>query len=420
VGAELPPGLLNPASPATATSRSQQFVVHGRPTPVVRYGRVRPSNEASPQIELQPQALAITAERIQAAVLNRLAAAPSVGRARFHLFLIETNRFGNGPIQIAPRAFREGYQFYVGVPEVVDWQKLVRGLSEVVLLELANREGAETAGFARTPLWLNEGMAGILVAEEGRSLIQEPEAAVVRTGRRGDALNEPRSVLVGQSAMTFGELSQPDAAVLADAAVYRRFQASSVLLTQELLRENDGPLRLRRAILLSPQFLNWELALLRAFEDRFPTALDVEKWWAVHATSALANNPLLRWTREQCLARLRSLTVEAATISTAADAEPSRQQVPLSRLISALSFEVQEGVLRRKGEQLRELYVQSPAELLDLIQEYHRTIHNYLGTRRSAGVDPTGRGQLEVRAQMLARQTARHLEELDRKLASLR
>ena len=416
--AELPPSVLNPSSPATATSRSQLFVVHGRPTPAVRFGRVRPAVDLNPVIELQPQTLAITAERVQAAVSGRLGSGPSGGRGRFHLFLIETNQFGDGPLQIVPRPFREGWQYYVGVPESVDWRRLVRGLTEVVLLELANRTGTE--GFARTPLWLNEGMAGIIVTEEGRSLIQEAEAAVVRTGRRGDPLVDVRATLAGTPPYTFAELSQPEAALFADAAQFGRFQASAVLLTQQLLRDEGGPARLRQAILLSPQYLNWELALLGAYEGRFLNALDLEKWWAVSATAVLTRDPLKRWTREQCVARLRALTVEAATVAATTNAPAMRQQVSLGSLISLLDFGAQQDVFERKTAQLRELYVQAPDEILALVQDYHRTLFNYIGSRRSAGVDPTGRGQLEVRSQMLARQTARHLDELDRKLAMLK
>ena len=416
--AELPASVLNLSSPATATSRSQLFVVHGRPTPAVRFGRVPPAVDLNPVIELQPQVLAITAERIQAAVLGRLGASPGGGRGRFHLFLIQTNQFGDGPLQIVPRPFREGWQYQVGVPETVDWRRLVRGLSEVVLLELANRAGTES--FARTPLWLNEGLAGILTAEEGRNLIQEPEAAVVRTGRRGDPLLEVRSILAGSSPLTFAELSQPDAAVFANATLFTRFQASAVLLTQQLLREDGGPERVRQAVLLSPQFLNWELALLRAFDGRFLNALDVEKWWAVSSTAMLARDPLKRWTREQCLARLRELTVEAATVSATTNGPAARRQVSLGELIAVLDFGPQQDVFERKTAQLREVYVQAPDNLLPLVQDYHRTLYNYMGTRRSAGVDPSGRGQLEIRSQLLARQTARHLGELDRQLAALR
>ncbi len=418
VQGELPIALLNSASPATATSRSQLFVVHGRPTPVVGFGRVRPAMDLNPVVALQPQVLAITAERIQAAVLGRLGATPGAGRGRFHLFLIQTNLFGDGPLQIVPRAFREGWQYYVGVPESVDWRRLVRGVSEVVLLELANRNGTES--FARTPLWLNEGVAGILLSEEGRSLIQEPEAAVVRTGRRGDPLVEVRAILSGGLPLSFSELSQPEASVFSDSAQFSRFQASSVLLTQLLLQEDGGVGRIRQAVLLSPQFLNWQLALLQAYSGRFLDALDLEKWWAVSATAVLARDPLKRWSRGQVLARLRELTTEAATVVATTNAPATRRQVPLGELIGVLEFGAQSEVFERKTAQLRELYSQAPDDLMPLVQGYHRTLYNYLVSRRSAGVDPTGRGQLEVRSQVLARQTAKQLLDLDRRLAVLK
>ncbi len=409
---------LDTGAAATATSRSQQFIVHGRPPPAAKYGRMRNAEELNPILELQPQSLAITAERVQLAVLNRLGSAPTPGRGRFHLFIIPTNRFGAGPLEIIPRAFREGWQYHVGIPESVDWRRLIRGLSEAVLLELANREGGDT--LARTPLWLNEGLAGIIEIEEGRSLIQEPEAAVVRAGRRGDPLAESRVRLTGQGTLNYSELSQPSLSLLSDTNQFARFQASSILFTQQLLGEEKGPARLRQAVVLSPQFLNWEFALLRAFEGRFVSALDIEKWWALGATVVLSRDPLQRWSRGQTLERLRAVTLESTSLQTQTNAPATRRQVTLPELLIGLEFPAQKEVLDRKLGQLRELYRQAPDDLLPLIEDYFRSLENYLNLRQNSGGNSTGRGAMEVRAQLLARQTARRLVELDRKLDALK
>ena len=402
------------AAAATATSRSQQFIVHGKPPPAAKFGRLRTAEDLNPVLELQPQALAITAERIQLAVLQRLGATPAGGRGRFHLFLIPTNTFGPGPIQIIPRAFREGWQFHVGVPESIDWHRLVRGLSEVVLLELANREGQ--GGLARPPLWLNEGLSGILEIEDGRSLIQEPEVSVVRAGRRGDPLAEARRRLADSGPLAYSDLAQPPASLAMDTNLFARFQSSAILFTQQLLAEEKGPARLRQAVALSPQFLNWELALLRAYEGRFLSALDIEKWWAVNAMVVLSRDPLRRWTREQTVARLRSVMWEATSIQSGTNAPATRRQVSVGELISSMDFAAQREVLQRKQGQLRELYRQAPDELLPLIEDYFRTLENYLTLRQAAGVDPTGRGAIEVRSQLLVRETVRRLNALDRRL----
>jgi len=369
-------------------------------------------------VELQPQALAISAERIQTAVLNRLGASPAGVRGHFHLFLIPTNRFGAGPLEIIPRPFREGWQYHVGVPESVDWRRLVRGLSEAVLLELANRGSVDT--LARTPLWLNEGFSGILEIEEGRSLVQEPEAAVVRAGRRGDPLAVARSALAGGGPLTYSELSQPTPQVWSDTNQFSRFQSSAILFTQQLLLEEGGPGRLRQAVNLSPQFLNWEFALLRAYDGRFLNALDIEKWWAVNANVVLSRDPLRLWTREQTLARLHEVTRESTRTLAETNAPANRRDVRVGELIAGMPFPAQREVLDRKLGQLREVYRQAPEALLPLIQDYYRSLENYLAVRQNAGMDPTGRGALEVRTQMLVRQTARRLAELDRQLDGLK
>lgn len=411
-------GILDAAAAATAVSRSQQFIVHGHPPPAAKYGTIRPSADINPVIDVQPQALAITAERVQSAVLNRLGAAPAGVRGRFHLFLIPTNRFGAGPLEIIPRAFREGWQYHVGVPESVDWRRLVRGLAEVVVLELANREAA--ASLARTPLWLNEGLAGILEIEDGRSLVQEPEVVVVRAGRRGDPLLESRMALASVGPMTFSELSQPPPGVLSDTNQFARFHASAVLLTQQLLMEEGGVARMRQAVLWSPQFLNWELAFLRAHEGRFLTVLDVEKWWAVNSAAVLSRDPFRRWTREQTVGRLKEVMLELVNTQADTNAPALRRQMPVGEFILGADFPDQRPVIERKLGQLREIYRQAPEDLLSMVEEYYRSLENYLRQRQSAGQDPTGRGAIEVRSRLQARLTARRLADLDRKLTAER
>lgn len=411
-------GILDAAAAATATSRSHQIIVHGRPPPAAKLGIVRNATEANPIVELQPQALVITAERVQAALLTRLDASTAGGRGRFHLFLIPTNRFGAGPLEIIPRPFREGWQFHVGLPESVDWRRLVRGLSEVVILELANR--GSVASLARPPLWVNEGLAGILEIEEGRSLLQEPEVAVVRAGRRGDPLVEARAALVSVVPMTFSELCQPSTSLLSDTNQFARFQASAILLVEQLLREDGGAARLRQAVVLSPQYLNWEFAFLKAFEGRFVNALDIEKWWAVNSQAALARDPFRRWTRGQTLARLREVLNESTSTQAEATAPAIRRQIPVRQLIQEIDFPAQQPVLERKLAQLREIYRQAPDELLEWVQEYYRTLENYLNRRQSAGQDPTGRGELAVRSRLLLRQTVGRLAGLDRRLEDMR
>jgi len=411
------PGLIGIPAAATATSRSGQFIVHGQPAPLAKYGRIAPGFDLTPIVQLQPAALAVTAERIQAATLARLGAAPAAGRGHFHLFLIPTNQTAGGPVTIVPRPFREGWQFRVGIPTAIDWRQLVRGLSEVVLLEMANRNGGDT--LARTPLWLNEGLAGILASEDGRSLVQESEAAVMRAGRRGDPAVDARTALNAAGPITYAELTQPTAASLGEANQFARYQASAVFFTHQLLGEPEGRARLRQAVLLSPQFLNWELAFLRAFDGRFINALDVEKWWAVTAAETLARDPLRRWTRAQTLQRLRSLTVESADSFTTTNAPAARRQLSLGEVLISLDFSIHREVIQRKLGQLRELYTQAPDDLLPLVRDYHRSLSQYLETRQRSGSDPTGRGEVAIRTQLLARQTARRMDWLDRSLAAL-
>ncbi|MFM8357453.1 MAG: hypothetical protein ACKOET_02740 [Verrucomicrobiota bacterium] len=403
-----PPGRL-PAPESgggrSARSVSGQFVIHGQASGVGAVGRaLGPADD--PVITVEPELLGVAAERVKAAVHRELGwSRPPHWKGLVRLHLQPSKGDTNLPIRIVPQSFADGWQYTVVVPDRLAWPRLVRGLVEVVLLELANREGG--ARLAQAPFWLNEGLSGLLVGGSGRDLIPEPRTASTRTTRRPDPLRGVREGLAGGRVLSFSELGKQEPSGLADPAAWAVFRANAALFTHELLTEAGEPARLRDFLRRLPRYLNWQTAFLEAYSGRFLDLLDVEKWWAVNASHVLAMDPGQRWTREVLLRRLGDLVTESAEIQVSTRQPPAADRASLARIVTEWDFATQRVVLGRKVAQLRLLYAQAPGDLLPLVSGYHQTLERYLSERAKAGP-------------VAARPAARKLEELDRQLQAAR
>lgn len=402
-----PPGRLpSPESGGALSARSVsgQFVVHGRPS---GGGLGRALGQADdPVIAVEPELLGVAAERVKAAVYRELGwSRPPPWRGLVRLHLQPAKGDTNLPIRIVPQSFADGWQYTAVVPDQLAWPRLVRGLVEVVLLELANREGG--ARLAQTPFWLNEGVSGLLVGGSGRDLIPEPRTASTRTTRRPDPLRGVREVLARGQVLSFSELGTREPSGLTDPAAWTTFRANAALFTHELLADPRDQARLRDFLGRLPRYLNWQTAFLEAYSGRFLDLLDVEKWWAVNASHVLAMDPGQRWTREVLLRRLGDLVTESAEIQTSTNQPPVAQRASLARIVTEWDFATQRLVLGRKVAQLRLMYAQAPSDLLPLVSGYYQTLERYLSERAKAGP-------------VAARPAARKLEDLDRQLQAAR
>lgn len=408
------PGALSqqrePVAPIAAHSVSGQFIVHGKPGKPSPVGVV-PEVDNHPMVQMTPEILAITSERVKAAVLQRLDA-PDRWRGKIHLYLEPVRRNESAQIRIVPQLFREGWYFWMIIPEQVSWRNLVRALTEAVLLEMANRSHEN---FVQTPLWLNEGIAGLLIAEHGRRLVIEDHTWMVQNQRRPDLLREARALLDGRQPWTFTELGLPDLSELRKPAAWEAFQGSAILLTHELTAPGQSRARLRDAILILSKHLNWQMAFLKAFSGEFMTLLEVEKWWAVNSSFVMARDAQAQWSAEKSLRHLETLTTERIQVTSPTTGRPTEKEVRLGELITETGFAVHEPVLEQKVVQLRRLYGHAPPDVLPLAVDYFETLSGYLearGANRSPGRGNTLLGQ----NRSLTRQTVRRLEELDQRL----
>lgn len=366
-------------------------------------------------IEIDPKALAVTCERVKKAVLGELELNDQ-WRGNVHVFVAPANR-PRQPVEIVPTRYGDGWHYKVALPARCDWVRLVRGLVEVILLEIANRDTRPQ--LVQPPLWLTEGLSGLLVAEHGRTLVTEPNAYIVVSGRKAERLNLARQLFREISPATFNELSWPDSQKLADPDAWNRFQAASQLFTQELLNEPDGRKGLQDFLRVMPQNLNWQTSFLRAFHPRFLTLLDVERWWAVAIADFQSRDPSLQWSRERVARQLDIVIHEATEVRTGTNGPVTRKELPLSQLVANWEFSDQREVLARKANQLQLLHVHAPPNLRPLIADYFRTLDAYVRDRQPQGGGKDGRGDLTMRKRLLARETSKRLAELETRIEAI-
>ena len=155
---------------------SGQVVVSGATGVAERVGAIPTIDGDVADMEVEPQWLAVAAERTKKAVLTRLDL-PDHWVGKIHLQIRPRRELGEASIRIVPVSFPNGWQYRVDVPDPVEWRRLVRVLVEVVLLELANREAGERLGFP--PLWINEGMTELVLADRGEDLVLRSDSAGV-------------------------------------------------------------------------------------------------------------------------------------------------------------------------------------------------------------------------------------------------
>jgi hypothetical protein len=407
--AQLP---VRPEASASAASVSGQFIVHGGPAPIIFPGReLRPAGEAT-LIGLRPDLLAVTCERVKKAVLQRLDQRDQ-WRGKVHLHLQPQGAAG-GQVTIRPQVFRDGWQFQVAVPEPIEWHRLVRSLTEVVLLEMANRENLSVV-CAQPPLWLTEGMNQLLVGDYGRDLVIESQTSLVRSERKPDPLKESRTQLRGREPLGFSALTLVTAEQAAGLESFPRFQASSALLVH-LLTDETRRARTGQFLAQLPASLNWQTTFLALNRAEFATLLEAEKWWAVNAAHELTAAPNQFWTPAAVTARLADIFTETAAVRTPDGMVENPDRVALSRVVLEWDWPTQALVLQRKVAQLQLLLLRTPerpAPLRRLVGESLRTLERYLSERQRAGTAAANRGETSDRARVLAKGTARRLAALE-------
>ena len=399
--------------------RSQHFtVIDIRPTSARSPGQLR-SNSGEALIRLDADTLLLSAERIREALLSELgttADRPSRIELRLYLAVRPQDR-----INLVSRLSPEGWEYEVEIPDQVEVEILVRAITEVVLLEFANRgQGPKCADL---PPWLLEGITAQVIAVAGPDLVMGSVPMgkmfrVVRERRGLDYLADARQVLRSNTPPSFPELAYPKAESLTGQRL-KTFQAAAHLFVYELLHSTNGSANLLAMLRQLPRSWNWEVALLRSFPNDFHRMLDVEKRWSVDVLAFTARDATQVWSVVMALSRLDDLLLVPAQIRVSSNSLPERTRLTLQKVISTWELSAQTSVLRQKLTALQAARFNSPPELVPLIDSYFHAIASYLQKRDQADRSPETRMQPTLSASLVAQDAVRDLDQLDKRREAL-
>jgi hypothetical protein len=403
----------------TVRSTSGQFIV-GVPSDFPA-SPSRSTNSA--QTELSPHTLVVTCERIKGLLLREL------GLADYWFYpihvLVNPAMSHDEPPAIGVRLFSDGWQYQLQVPRWIDSQKLVRGILQVLFLELANRTASNRS--AEIPLWLVEGFSQHLIASSPADLVVgHPSLTIngvqVRWQNRSPAVREPlkdvRERLQDYAALSFTRMGEIDPALMSE-ETWKTFQASSHLLVSQLLTLPNARAQLGVMLAQLPHHLNWQIAFLNAFHQHFPRMLDVEKWWSVVLVHFSGLDSANSWSVDVALTKIGQTITPPVLINQKPQDLPHRVNLSLQQIIDRLDYLRQRILLQDIIRQMRVLRVLTPPGVVPLLDDYRRVLESYLERRDRAGVARSLPGLPPMSSDRLVRETIDKLNTLDQQRAEL-
>jgi hypothetical protein len=383
-GAQFPPSNL-----VTARSYSGQFVAYAArsislPPALSSLG----SNQTF--VQLEPNLATVSCERIKQILLHELnITAP--WRGTIYLVLYPPRSDGD-TITIVSERSRNGWQYRVDLPIVVERTRYVGAIVQVILLELANRSAPGRA--AEIPLWLKEGFTQLLLAgNEAEIILLTPRAvanglnysATRHDTHKQTVLQQAEKKLGGRPPLTFEALSWPTDQELAGDADSLIYRGSAQLFVGELLRLEDGRACLRTMLARLPQHYNWQFAFFEAFHAYFERPLDVEKWWALSLAQAGGRYAAQAWPLTESWQKLDQAIHGAVQVRASTNDLPLRAEVSLQRMIREWDPMRQTQALGNTLRGLGMLRLRIAQEYVGLVQDYCQTIETYLQQRDRGG-----------------------------------
>jgi len=371
-------------------------------------------------IRLDPTILPVSCERIKQLLSRELGlGSPWMGRIFLSLY---ATRSPDDPVLITTSQFRDGWQYWVELPELVNRQRYVRAITEVLLLETANRTATEHS--AEIPVWLTEGLSLRLMLSSEMEIILPPPrpagggfslATRVVNARKENPLEFVHKQLCASPPMTFQQLSWPaiDALEGEAGAAYRN---NAYFFVNELLQLDSGRACLRAMLAQLPRHFNWQFAFLQAFRAYFQRPLDVEKWWTLHLEHFTGRELSQTWTPDESWRKLDEMVRSAVQVRTSTNEMPLHMGVKLQTIVREWDRPRQDQALRQKVAELQMLRLRLAPELVPLADEYCRALSQYLQAR-----DHSGLPLLKKTARRhAAEQTVRRLDQLDSRRLELK
>ena len=377
-----------PGENQLALSYSGQFVITGSPdkSPLASLPAVT-TNAAF--VRLEPAILSVSAERIKQSLYHLLGYS-SVQNWQGKIYLsLHTALWTDENVSVLARPIDHSWSYHVQLPDVVQADRYLRGITGALLLELANRQTSANGHCADIPAWLIDGLSRQLLQDElAKVVLSVPDSPLSQAASdRGrvqqrdlDPLAEARHVLRTHSALTYDQLCWPTEAQLngADDGVYH---ASAQLFVAEILKFKQGPARLRHLLEILPQDYNWQTAFQSAFHEEFPAPLDLEKWWALTVIDFLSRDPGPAWTPAYSARLLNELLQVPVAVRASSNSLPAHATIPLQAVVRDFTLDRQFQVLADRLRDLRVAQFRLARQFIALNNEYCQVIASYLGER---------------------------------------
>ena len=389
-------------------SRSRQFFVHTVTSPG---GWRIPLARDRAVVRLEPELLAVSAERVKAAFGSELGL-PGDFKGAIHLVLrddLDPEQW----VTIVSTRYLDGWHYRMDLPRQMNETKLVRTLTHVLLQEYANRNSPGRC--AEIPLWLSEGMAAHILHSTIPGYILRPQSQFTAVVRQRGPLERAREILSTNPPPSFAELTSKSPADLRE-SILPYYSACAELLVSELLKVPGGAAKLRLLLNLLPARWNWQVAFLEAFRADFSSLLGVEKWWSLVSVVFSAHDGEQNWTKGRTFNKLD--TILAVQRGDGAGSGQSNR-VTLQQVIRDWPAAEQNPYLSAKVRQLLEMQAMAPLAVVPLIQAYANEVAGYL-QRKSEVMEKTARNQVEARTRAVMAETIRRLDLLDQKREATR
>jgi hypothetical protein len=388
----------------TFSSQSGQFIVHG--TAGRRLTPRPPTTNGTSIVEVEPQLIAVTAERTRQAFIRELELTDSF-LDRIHIAVLNFAP-PNQPIGIISQINTDGFVYRIGMPPRVPSVQVMKALIQTLLLEYANRGAGRCA---ELPTWLVEGMTRQLLTRiVPASVFNSEPLTIERAGY--DRLGDSKTFLQTNIPLTIQEISFPDFAK-ATSAELTQFEASAHLLVHQLLQLPNGPKLMTRFIQSLPQTLNWQTTFFQVYREHFNSPLSFEKWWMLNWVAFKGRQERETWTVPVALERLEAILATPMEIRSDTNSLPAYQDAPLQSFLKVADFGVQKDLLSQKLQHLFFVSLNVPPAVLPVWSAYEQTIDSYLQKRIGNDLQPSLKSDPEQRLQALINSTLKTLDQLD-------
>jgi hypothetical protein len=369
------------AMPAV-TSHTGRFMVVMPVTPATP-PPARAANAAVGLVELDPNLVAVSCERVKDA-FNRALGVTGTGGRRIHVTIAPAKQVGSMP-RLVSTLYRDGWQHQLTLPTPLDEGAFVRALVNVLLLQLVDRVGVTTP--AEIPQWLAAGLSREVQTWNAHLLVHGDVRGLNHERRMNDPLENARVALAARPALSFDELSWPGAAELGGAR-RESFESSAHVFTHQLLRLRDGPALCRRFVGGLAGRLNWQTAFLQTYAAQFDSLLAVEKWWAVHVVAFTGRDEWQTWPLDTALARLDDAVRVSAKVRADKNSVPEDATVTLQAVVSQWTGMQQREGVQAALQKLARVRRGVPSSLMSLVDGYLEVLDTLGKRATTAGHGP--------------------------------